>query len=231
MPDQGSLQFQIVSRPNNRPIENATIKISLTGGTGQVLETLVTDASGKSPRILLDTPPLSYSMTPSEFQPYAEYTFQIDAKGYEPTLIAGAQLLPNVTAIQRIHLTPIIQEGDFLDYVIQAHTLFEEYPSKIPEEEIKPISESGEIVLSKVVVPEYIVVHDGAPSDSTAKNYWVTYKDYIKNVASSEIYATWPKETIKANVLAIMSFTLNRVYTEWYRYHRLFHVKEYPDLL
>ena len=43
------------------------------------------------------------------------------------------------------------------------------------------------------------------------------YRDYIKNVASSEIYATWPRETIKANVLAIMSFTLNRVYTEWYR--------------
>ena len=43
------------------------------------------------------------------------------------------------------------------------------------------------------------------------------YKDYIKNVASSEIYATWPANTIRANVLAIMSFTLNRVYTEWYR--------------
>lgn len=43
------------------------------------------------------------------------------------------------------------------------------------------------------------------------------YRDYIKNVASSEIYATWPDSTIRANVLAIMSFTLNRVYTEWYR--------------
>ena len=43
------------------------------------------------------------------------------------------------------------------------------------------------------------------------------YKDYIKNVASSEIYATWPDAAIRANVLAIMSFTLNRVYTEWYR--------------
>ena len=56
-----------------------------------------------------------------------------------------------------------------------------------------------------------------APGDSTAQNYYVKYKDYIKNVASSEIYATWPANTIRANVLAIMSFTLNRVYTEWYR--------------
>ena len=66
-------------------------------------------------------------------------------------------------------------------------------------------------------MPEYVVVHDGAPSDSTAKDYYVRYRDYIKNVASSEIYATWPTATIEANVLAIMSFTLNRVYTEWYR--------------
>ena len=61
------------------------------------------------------------------------------------------------------------------------------------------------------------MVHDGAPGDSTAPNYYVRYRDYIKNVASSEIYATWPDATIRANVLAIMSFTLNRVYTEWYR--------------
>ena len=68
-----------------------------------------------------------------------------------------------------------------------------------------------------MVIPEYVVVHDGSPNDSIAKDYYVRYRDYIKNVASSEIYATWPDNTIRANVLAIMSFTLNRVYTEWYR--------------
>ncbi len=68
-----------------------------------------------------------------------------------------------------------------------------------------------------MVIPQTIVVHDGVPTDPTATNYYVPYLDYIKNVASSEIYATWPKATITANVLAIMSFTLNRVYTEWYR--------------
>ena len=68
-----------------------------------------------------------------------------------------------------------------------------------------------------MVIPEYIVVHDGPVGDTSAQDYYVRYKDYIKNVASSEIYATWPEDTIRANVLAIMSFTLNRVYTEWYR--------------
>ena len=100
---------------------------------------------------------------------------------------------------------------------IPGHTLYETYPPKIAETEVKPVRESGEIVLSRVVVPQTVVVHDGVPTDRSAKDYYVPYRDYIKNVASSEIYATWPQSSIVANVLAIMSFTLNRVYTEWYR--------------
>lgn len=73
------------------------------------------------------------------------------------------------------------------------------------------------MVLPNPVVPEFIIVHDGRPNDTSAPNYWIPFADYIKNVASSEIYANWPQSTIKANVLAILSFTLNRVYTEWYR--------------
>ena len=97
-----------------------------------------------------------------------------------------------------------------------------EYPPKIAESEIKPVSETGEIVLSRVVIPEFVIVHDGVPTDPTARDYYIRYRDYIKNVASSEIYSTWPEDTIRANVLAIMSFTLNRVYTEWCRDHHLF---------
>ena len=75
-------------------------------------------------------------------------------------------------------------------FVIPArHFYMQNILLKIAEDEIKPVNESGEIVLSRVVVPEYIVVHDGSPRDSTAKNYYVKYKDYIKNVASSKIYA------------------------------------------
>ena len=150
-------------------------------------------------------------------RPYAEYTLRIQAPGYETMSIAGTELLPQVTAIQNVRLRPVNPEGEVDVFVIPGHTLYEEYPSKIAEDEIKPTNETGEIVLSRVVIPEYIVVHDGSPRDTTAKNYYVRYKDYIKNVASSEIYATWPENTIRANVLAIMSFTLNRVYTEWYR--------------
>jgi hypothetical protein len=116
-------------------------------------------------------------------------------------------------------MTPLemepIDAPDVENIIIPDHTLYGDYPAKLPEAEIKPTDETGEIVLSRVVIPEYIVVHDGVPSDSTAKNYYVRYTDYIKNVVSSEIYATWSESTIYANTLAIMSFTLNRVYTEW----------------
>ena len=177
----------------------------------------MTNSEGQSPTIELPTPPIEYSMSPSEYQPYSEYTVRVTAEGYAPVDISGTELLPEVKALQPVRMDPLEPNEQYEDIVIPAHTLFYDYPPKIPEDEIKPTNQSGEIVLSRVVIPEYVVVHDGTPGDNTAQNYWVRYRDYIKNVASSEIYATWPDSTIRANILAIMSFTLNRVYTEWYR--------------
>ena len=192
------------------------VRISYTGESGQTVEEVRTDSSGQTPTLELKTPPLEYSMEPVEEQPYAEYTIQVQAEGFENTEIAGTQVLPGVVAQQSIKMA-FQAEASFERLVIGPHTLFAEYPPKIEEAEIKPVNESGEIVLSRVVIPEYIVVHDGSVNDTTAPDYYERYKDYIKNVASSEIYATWPDDTIRANILAIMSFTLNRVYTEWYR--------------
>ncbi|MEH2947038.1 peptidoglycan-binding protein [Sporofaciens sp. JLR.KK001] len=218
-PDKGKLKVNLTSQIDARPIADASVSISYTGVPDSRLEQLTTDSSGQTETIELDAPPLDLSLDPeNEVQPYSEYTLQVTAPGYEPVSIAGAEILSSVTAIQNITLSPIdTPETSEEVFVIPAHTLYGTYPPKIPEDEIKPINESGEIVLSRVVVPEYIVVHDGSPRDTTATNYYVKYKDYIKNVASSEIYATWPADTIRANVLAIMSFTLNRVFTEWYR--------------
>ncbi|WP_296032173.1 peptidoglycan-binding protein [Dorea sp.] len=218
-PDKGRLQVNIVSDITAFPIADAKISISYTGVPDSELEQLETDSSGQTETIDLAAPPVEYSLNPeNEQQPYSEYTLQVTAPGFESISIAGAEILSDVTAIQNIRLKPIDNPNADEDvYVIPAHTLYGNYPPKIPEDEIQPVPESGEIVLSRVVVPEYIVVHDGSPRDSTATNYYVKYKDYIKNVASSEIYATWPENTIRANVLAIMSFTLNRVYTEFYR--------------
>ena len=203
--DRGTLQINVTSSVNAFPVERAEISISYTGVPESTLEKIQTDSSGQTETIELAAPPEEWSLDIEEDrQPYSEYTLSIKAPGFEPVNIAGTEILANVKAIQNIQMKPADVSG-------------EDYPPKIAEAEIKPVTETGEIVLSRVVVPEYIVVHDGSPRDSTATNYYVKYKDYIKNVASSEIYATWPENTIRANVLAIMSFTLNRVYTEWYR--------------
>lgn len=217
--DKGELQINVTSTAGGRPIADARISISYTGVPESTLERVGTDSSGQTEVLELDAPPEEWSLDPNnERQPYSEYTLDVSAPGFEPVSIAGAEILANVRAIQNVRMRPsdVGREEEEV-FVIPAHTLYGEYPPKIAEDEIKPTNESGEIVLSRVVVPEYIVVHDGSPRDTTATNYYVKYKDYIKNVASSEIYATWPENSIRANVLAIMSFTLNRVYTEWYR--------------
>ena len=215
--ERGLLQINVTSDVDSYPVSDAVISVSYTGVPDSTLEELNTDSSGQTQTIELNAPPLEYSLDPSiEAQPYAEYPLDVRAPGFEPVSISGAEILPDVTAIQNVRLRPLTpaETGEEI-FVIPAHTLYGEYPPKIAEDEIKPTNESGEIVLSRVVVPEYIVVHDGSPRDTTAQNYYVKYRDYIKNVASSEIYATWPEASIRANVLAIMSFTLNRVYTEW----------------
>lgn len=215
--NKGRLQINVTSALGATPIPGATVAIYYTGEPERELEEVTTNSSGQTETLELSAPPLEYSIEPSEQQPYSEYTIEVTAPGFEPVEVAGAEILPEVTALQNIQMLPVQEGQEYERFVIPAHTLFGDYPPKIAEAEIKPMNETGEIVLSRVVVPEYVIVHDGVPTDSSATNYWVRYKDYIKNVASSEIYATWSDAAIRANILAIMSFTLNRVYTEWYR--------------
>lgn len=216
---QGYLQVDVVSDVNNFPVQDAEITISSVDTPETVIRRLMTNSSGQTENVVLEAPPKALSLRPGDVRPYSEYQVAVSAPGYEPAVIAGTEILADTTAIQNVRLHPLAgYDGEEKERItIPEHTLYGEYPPKIAESEIKPTTESGEIVLSRVVVPQTIVVHDGLPSNASAKNYYVPYRDYIKNVASSEIYATWPQATIVANVLAIMSFTLNRVYTEWYR--------------
>ena len=217
MPDTGKLQIN-VTNILNIPIENASINLTYSGEPDNIIEVLRTNNSGQTENVELDAPPIELSLTEDNLiMPYSEYSIYVTADGYEPIDVSGIEILSQTESVQEVKLTPTEPGETGTDIVIPAHTLYGYYPPKIAEAEIKPMNETGEIVLSRVVVPETIIVHDGSPSDSTAKDYYVPYRDYIKNVASSEIYATWPESTITANVLAIMSFTLNRVYTEWYR--------------
>lgn len=213
----GTLQVRVVEVRTRRPIEGASIEVSYEGDPEGEVRRFTTDESGMTELIVLSAPDKEYSTQFSEEQPYSEYNIRVTAEGYEDVEVSGTEILPTVEAIQEIFLRTATDTEEFERIVIGPHTLFGSYPPKIAEEEIKPVTETGEIVLSRVVIPEYVIVHDGVPTDTSAQNYWVRYRDYIKNVASSEIYATWTDAAIRANVLAIMSFVMNRVYTEWYR--------------
>ena len=216
--DEGRLQVRVRQKNMGTPVADARVSVSYSGDPQGKIEETDTNESGSIEAVEIATPPLEYSMSPSESQPYSEVTVTVSANGYRNITVSGVEVMPDRLSIQDIELEVLdAPENDVDNIVIPAHTLYGDYPAKIPEPEIMPVAETGEIVLNRVVIPEYVIVHDGAPSDSTAANYYVRYKDYIKNVASSEIYATWPDATIRANVLAIMSFTLNRIYTEFYR--------------
>ena len=101
---------------------------------------------------------------------------------------------------------------------------YSEYTVKVEAEGYSPVEVTGSELLSGQSSVQPVEMDELTPDafqdiaiPDTAKDYYVRYRDYIKNVACSEIYATWTDAAIRANVLAIMSFTLNRVYTEWYR--------------
>lgn len=211
MPDTGSLRVDVTDQ-DGRPIDGATAEISITGEPETTLESIQTDSNGQTESVELPAPPFEYTENPGVTQPYSEYSIIVRAPGFAPVSINGIDIFSSRRSIQDVRLTETSQV-----VTIGPNTLFGNYPPKIPEASIKPITSTGEIVLDRVVVPGTVVVHDGVPTDPTASNYYVSFPDYIKNVACSEIYPTWPEATITANVIAIVSFTLNRVYTEWYR--------------
>lgn len=222
----GFLTVSVINSSTNKPIQDATINIygmdDEQNNTGTIFENLKTDESGQVRDLILSAPNIEYSLQPSNVKPYSEYMVEVLADGFETVLIKGTQILPVVEALQNVPVgsppRKSLKRQNEIIYDIPEHTLWGNFPPKIPESSLKPLPPpTGFVVLDEPVVPEFIVVHDGLPENTSAKNFWVPFRDYIKNVASSEIYSTWPSQTIYANVIAIISFTLNRVFTEWYR--------------
>lgn len=234
----GSLTVQLSSQQTETPLNpiegvNVTIKGISPTGEATILAEQFTNSVGRTETVELETPSIDLSLDQNNTQmPYATYRVETSSPDYVDAVIDGVQVFADTRSIQPIALEPTLRTAPsntrksfvslhrqlFEGIVIGPSTLYGDYPPKIPEAPIKPITPgSGFIVLESVIVPEYIVVHAGSPNDNSVPNYTVPFVDYISNVASSEIYPTWPTETIKANIIAIVSFTLNRVYTEWYR--------------
>ena len=230
MADIGQLKVQCFRGESAVPIDNCRVTINPTTSdqvqninalgnkttspnnpsASNINTTLLTDSSGLTQVIDLSAPPLDYSQEP---------TNNVERDGVSPVSIRGVQVFPQSTALQKVSLQENANRSSRAEIIIiQPNTLIGNFPAKIPESPDKPLPPpTGGVVLPKPVVPEFITVHQGSPNDASAPNYRVPYKDYIKNVASCEIYSTWPESTIRANVFCIISFTLNRIYTEWYR--------------
>lgn len=208
---KGYLIVNVYSDTIANPVKGATVQVS-KNDTNIISEE--TDENGQTKSIALDTVDRSYSEEEQHItRPYETYDILVTSLGLTPTKVKGVQIFDGITSIQNIYLTSIDENPDESIYMIAPNQLWEEPPENVIQEN----TDNGFYVLSKVLIPENIIVHDGIPSNESAPNYVVPFSEYIKNVASSEIYSTWPTETLKANILAIISFTLNRIYTEWYR--------------
>lgn len=212
---KGNLIIKVYSDTIANPVKGAQVTISKDDSN---IDTIFTDENGETNIISLDTVDKSYSEEEQyKTRPYETYDITVNSLGLTETKLEGVQIFDGVTSIQNVYLTSIDEKTGESVSEISSNTLWGEYPPYISEDEEETDNGIMPLVLHEVQIPETIIVHDGIPSNSNASNYTVRFIDYIKNVASSEIYSTWPKETIKANVLAIISFALNRVYTEWYQ--------------
>ena len=212
---KGYLKINVYNDTVANPVKNATINILKNE---QEIFTTTTNENGQTELITLDTVNKSYSEEEQYgTRPYETYDIVVTALGLTNTRLNGVQIFDGVTSIQDIYMTSIDDTQTEDIESITPNTLWGDYPPNIWNEETSEEQQIAPIILKQVLVPPTIVVHDGIPSNSSAPNYTVQFTDYIKNVASSEVYSTWPEETIKANILAIISFTLNRIYTEWYR--------------
>lgn len=220
MPGQGRLKFQCLYADTIQPIYRAKIKVSQFDSEGNYAtnyDYIYSNSVGLTDELLLETPHTSASNDP-KLIPYYTYNVEVNKAGFRPLIIEGIQVFPDRVALQtcRLHYDPNgTNDPEVLK--IPPHRQVGTYPDKIPEAPIKTQNANGVFsILDKVTVPSSIIVHAGDPNNNSAPNYTLSFTDYIKNVACCELYPTWTENTLRANINCIVSFTLNRIYTEWY---------------
>ena len=229
---QGYLRVSLQLADGALPLADQTVYVKTTGissdgNNGFVSDfpvnsarynyRLLTDASGSTQSVTVETPDPAISL--NEYNPnfpYSVIDVYVNVPGYFPVRVLHAPVFAGKMSVVPILLTPLSKgyegtTGGVIVYEIPPNELLvgsertKSYPGNIAEPQIA----------REVVIPETVAVHLGVPS-SNAENVYVSFPDYIKNVASSEIYPTWSEEALRANILAIISLTLNRIYTEWY---------------
>ena len=210
----GYLQVMVTTQ-TALPLENVKVTV-IDSATQQTLmdKTAYTDASGKTPLIFLETVSAEYSLDEdnTEILPYKNYDLIIEKEFFIRGQILGTQIYENQTTQQVIGLMP--RPTDFGN----------EFESELSRSDVQKLFDvqpnlqegRNDYVLQRVVIPQTVTVHLGRP-DASRQNVTVPFRTYLKSVAASEIYPTWPEQALRANIHCQISFVLNRIYTEWYR--------------
>lgn len=210
----GYLTMQVRTAHDAVPLQG--VQITVSDDEGSRVYELRTDENGATRRVPLETVDKRFSLN-QDFTgtPFVSYNVFAQAEGFGPVYISNIPIYEGQSAVLPVTLVPMQGQQR-----IGMQTQIMVGPPAVTmagerNQEGERDGEEGR-VLRQVVIPNPITVHLGTPSSSAA-NVRVSFPDYVKNVASSEIYPTWPDAALRANIYAIITFALNRVYTEWYK--------------
>ncbi|MCM1253308.1 MAG: LysM peptidoglycan-binding domain-containing protein [Clostridium sp.] len=204
----------IQARTAHDAVPLANVQIKILDDEGRNVYELTTDESGETPMVSLETVEKGLSLDSYYAgEPYVSYGVLARSAGFDSVHVSGIPIYEGETAVLPVTLVPMqsMQRAPETTEIVIGRPAAAMRQGRYQEE---PVAEPR--ILRQVVIPEPITVHLGAPS-SYAANVQVSFPDYVKNVASSEIYPTWPEASLRANIYAIITFALNRVFTEWYR--------------
>lgn len=207
----GYLKIQARSAQGLLPEEGARVQI--LSSAGELISEFITNASGDTEVITLDAPEALSSLSPDGIPEtdYSTYNVRVNKAGFTPVVVDNVQIFDGQTSILPVNLIPLGYSIQPIIFDLPSHNIREDNEPG----NLRPVSSPSQRILNDVVIPNTITVHMGPPN-SQAKNVTLNFIDYIKNVASSEIYPTWPESALEANIYAIISFALNRIFTEWY---------------
>lgn len=210
----GYLSIQARTANDAVPLDGVSVKV--LDDEGNTIYTLTTDENGETQTVPLETVDKSFSRNPYySGTPYNNYNVLAQAAGFNNLYISNIPIFDGETAMLPLTLIPM-QELQRSPAQAEINIGGPAISMPVRRNQEGESTATSPYVLRQVVIPNPITVHLGAPSAS-ASNVQVSFPDYVKNVASSEIYPTWPEAALTANIYAIITFALNRVYTEWYR--------------
>lgn len=207
----GTLTVRVTVAQEALPLSGTRV----TAGT----ETKLTDDNGFAVFEGIEAPDPALSLNPDNtVVPYSTLNVTIERENYQIRIVEGVQIFGEQNALLNVDLLP---EGrnyteTEVDVIPDHQLLNKTRHSCASYQEINDNGLEQQWVLNYPIIPKYVTVHLGRPTAS-ASNVTVSFRDYIKNVASSEIYPTWPVESLRANIYCQISLIMNRVYTEWYR--------------